>query len=104
MLALFKTGNYDYSNEQYDALVNEADHYTGPTAERMALYQEAEQILVEDAGGVFLYWAKTPQFWKPYLKGKSLEPNKDGIVAFRGNKLGLTHYTMYVTNDREQIE
>ena len=104
MLALYKTGNYDYSNEAYDALVEEADHYTGPTEERIALYQQAEEILVEDAGGVFLYWAKTPQFWKPYLKGKSLEPNKDGIVAFRGNKLGLTHYTMYITNEREPIE
>ena len=103
MLALFKTGNYDYSNPEYDALIEEADHYTGPREERMALYQEAEQILVEEAGGVFLFWARTAQFWRSYVKGKSLEPSKDGIVAFRGTKLGLTHFTIYITNEREPI-
>ena len=65
--------------------------------------QQAEKILVEDAGGVFLFWARVAQFWRPYLKGKSLEPSKDGIVAFRGTKLGLTHYTIYVTTDREPL-
>ncbi len=103
MLALFTTGRYDYTNPAYDALIEEADHFTGPREERLALYQQAEQILVEDAGGVFLYWARVAQFWRPYVKGKSLEPSKDGIVAFRGNKLGLTHYTIYITNEREAL-
>jgi len=103
MLALFTTGRYDYTNPEYDALIEEADHFTGPREERLALYQQAEQILVEDAGGVFLYWARVAQFWRPYVKGKSLEPSKDGIVAFRGNKLGLTHYTIYITNEREAL-
>jgi hypothetical protein len=43
------------------------------------------------------------QFWRSYLQGKSLEANKDGITAFRGTKLGLTHFTMYVTSDRASI-
>jgi ABC-type transport system substrate-binding protein len=103
MLALFTTGRYDYSNPAYDQLIEEADHFIGPRAERLALYQQAERILVEDAGGVFLFWARTAQFWRPYVKGKSLEPSKDGIVAFRGNKLGLTHYTMYITTERATI-
>ncbi|MFN8488489.1 MAG: peptide ABC transporter substrate-binding protein [Caldilineaceae bacterium] len=103
MLALFTTGRYDYSNPDYDKLIKEADHFTGSRDDRMKLYQQAEKILVEDAGGVFLFWARTAQFWRAYIKGKSLEPNKDGIVAFRGNKLGLTHYTMYITKDRPAI-
>lgn len=103
MLALFKTGNYDYSNPDYDALIEEADHFTGPRDERMALYQQAEQILVEDAGGVFLFWGRAAQFWRPYVKGAALEPNSEGVVAFRGNKLGLTHFPMYITADREPI-
>jgi len=100
MLALFTTGNYDYSNPEYDALIEEADHFTGPTEDRMALYQQAEEILVEDAGGVFLYWDRKAQFWRPYLTGEALAPNKDGVVAFRGNKLGLTHYNIYITQAR----
>jgi ABC-type transport system substrate-binding protein len=103
MLALFKTGAYDYSNPEYDDLIEEADHFIGPRDERIALYQQAEHILVEEAGGVFLFWARTAQFWRAYVKGKSLEPNKEGIVAFRGTKLGLTHFTIYITQDREAI-
>jgi len=103
MLGLFKSGNYDYSNPAYDALIDEADHYIGSREERMALYQQAEQLLVEDAGGVFLFWVRSAQFWRPYVKGAALEPNRDGIVAFRGNKLGLTHFSMYITTDREPL-
>ena len=103
LLDLWQTGNYDYSNAEYDDLIQQADHFTGSAADRMALYQQGERLLVEDAGGVFLYWPRTAQLWRPYLKGKSLEPNKDGIVAFRGNKLGLTHFNMYITKDRNPI-
>ena len=103
LLDLWQTGNYDYSNAEYDDLIQQADHFTGSAADRMALYQQAERLLVENAGGVFLYWPRTAQLWRPYLKGKSLEPNKDGIVAFRGNKLGLTHFNMYITKDRNPI-
>ena len=103
LLDLFTTGKYDYSNPQYDDLINKADHFIGSQDDRFKLYQQAEQILVSDAGGVFLYWPRVAQFWRPYVKGKSLDPNKAGITAFRGNKLGLTHFTMYVTNDRPSI-
>ncbi len=103
LLDLFTTGKYDYSNPAYDALIKQADHFVGSKDDRIKLYQQAEQLLVSDAGGVFLYWPRIAQFWRPYLQGKSLDPNKDGITAFRGNKLGLTHFTMYVTTDRAAI-
>lgn len=103
MLDLFVTGRYDWSNPTYDELIGKADHFVGSREDRMALYQEAEKLLVEEAGGVFLFWARIAQFWRPYLQGASLEPNKDGIIAFRGNKLGLTHYTMFVTGERPAI-
>jgi ABC-type transport system substrate-binding protein len=103
LLDLWKTGNYDYSNPAYDTLIDQADHFVGPRDQRIALYQQAERILVEDAGAAFMFWPVTPQFWKSYLKGKSLEPNKGGITAFRGNKLGLTHFNMYITKDRQPI-
>jgi ABC-type transport system substrate-binding protein len=103
LLDLFVTGKYDYSNPAYDALINQADHFVGSDADRIKLYQQAEQLLVSDAGGVFLYWPRVGQFWRPYLVGKSLSPNKAGITAFRGNKLGLSHMTMYITKDRPTI-
>lgn len=103
MLDLFVTGRYDYSNPQYDTLIKQADHFTGSKEDRIKLYQQAEKLLVEEAGGVFLFWPRVAQFWRSYLQGKSLDPNKDGITAFRGTKLGLTHFTMYVTTDRQAI-
>ncbi|MSP11443.1 MAG: peptide ABC transporter substrate-binding protein [Chloroflexi bacterium] len=104
LLDLWKTGNYDYSNKDYDALIDKADHFVGSKEDRIKLYQQAEKILVDEAGAIFLFWPQTVQFWRPYLKGKSLEPSKLGVQSFRGNKLGLTHYNMYITKDRPAIK
>jgi len=90
---------FPWTNAEFQKLVDQADHLVGDEAGRIKLYQEAEKILCEQVGGIFLLYDQRAQFWKPYVKGKSLEPNKDGIVAFRGNKLGLTDYTVYITKD-----
>lgn len=104
LLGIWKsTGSLDYNNPEYDAMIEKADQFTGPREERIAMYQEAERVLVEDAAAVFLFWPEVTQFWRPYLKGASLEPNKNGVVSFRGTKLGLTHYNIYITNDRPGI-
>lgn len=94
---------FPWTNEEYQKLVEEADYLVGDEAKRIQLYQDAEKILVDDVGGIFIMYDKRPQFWKPYVKGKSLEPNKDGIVAFRGNKLGLTDYTVYIAKGVENF-
>lgn len=103
LLDLWKSGNYDYSNPEFDALIDEADHFIGSQEDRLALYQQAERILVEDAGGVFLYWPVVTQFWRPYLQGASIEANREGIQAWRGNKLSLQPFDIYVTNERKSI-
>ena len=102
MLGLWAHNNrYSWTNDEFNALVDEADTTMGDDAKRVQLYQEAEKVLVDDVGAIFLYNEKRPQFWKPYIKGTSLEPNKDGTVAWRGNKLGLTPFTIYITKDVE---
>ena len=90
---------FPWKNDDFKKLVEEANFLVGDEAKRIKLYQDAEKILVDDVGGIFIMFDQRAQFWKPYVKGKSLEPNKDGIVAFRGNKLGLTDYTVYITKD-----
>ncbi len=90
---------FPWTNADFQKLVDQADHLVGDDAGRIKLYQDAEKILSEQVGGIFLLYDQRAQFWKPYVKGKSLEANKDGIVAFRGNKLGLTDYTVYITKD-----
>jgi hypothetical protein len=63
------------------------------------LHQEAKQILVEDAAGIFLFWARTAQFRRSYLRGKSLAPSQEGISTYHRTRLGLTPDTLYVTSD-----
>jgi oligopeptide transport system substrate-binding protein len=61
--------NYgDYSNPQYEALVEEASS-TNDVARRSALFHEAEAILNEDAPLLPLYYYVSTHLIKPYVKG-----------------------------------
>jgi oligopeptide transport system substrate-binding protein len=62
-----------YTNAAYDALIEEA-RTEQDQARRMALYQEAEQILVDDAAIIPLYHAPDYVLTKPYVQGFSIGP------------------------------
>jgi len=62
---------------------------------RTALYQQAERILVEDVGAVFLTHMVTHQVWWPYLTG--FEPDRAGNVVFR--YLDISRFQMYIRSD-----
>jgi peptide/nickel transport system substrate-binding protein/oligopeptide transport system substrate-binding protein len=89
-------GRHNWSNRQFDALIREAGAEVKDPARRIALYQEAEHLLVEDAGGVFLWHKGKAQIWKPYLKGDALEPNALGYRAFRGDQVMTSTTSMYI--------
>ena len=83
MLGVFNTGGrHTWSNADYDALVQEAATFTGDPAERVQMFQDAEQILVEDVGGVFVYHQTPGDLIKPYLAGEALEPDANGVSAW----------------------
>ena len=62
-----------YSNPKVDDLLdkalNEADE-----AKREKLYQEAEQLIVDDAPWAPLYHGKASALIKPYVKGYEIPP------------------------------
>jgi hypothetical protein len=62
-----------YSNAEYDRLLEEARTETD-TGRRMALYQQAEQILVDDAGFIPLYHAPDYVLTKPFIEGFAIGP------------------------------
>ena len=62
-------GRHAWSNPDYDELVKEADGIVGDEARRAELYQDAEEILIKDVGGVFLWHPVFTQLWKPYIEG-----------------------------------
>jgi oligopeptide transport system substrate-binding protein len=78
---LFRTGadyNYgEYSNPEVDALLEEAG-VEGDREHSLALYQQAEQRLVEDVACLPLYFGQDYTLVKPYVKGYS--PNPLGFV------------------------
>lgn len=57
-----------YSNGQVDDLLDEAET-TADQEDRIALYQQAEQLIVDDAPWIPLYHGKASYLVKPYVQG-----------------------------------
>ncbi|MDQ6884463.1 MAG: peptide ABC transporter substrate-binding protein [Candidatus Dormibacteraeota bacterium] len=57
-----------YSNPEYDSTVKKADAERD-ASKRQALYDKAQKILIEDAGGGFLYQRNYWMLKKPYVQG-----------------------------------
>jgi oligopeptide transport system substrate-binding protein len=74
---LFSTGadnNYGgYSNAQADSLIQQANR-TLDQGQSFPLYQQAEQIIVNDAGCLPLFFGKNYTLSKPYVKGYVASP------------------------------
>ena len=66
---------------QYDMLVKQAASFTGDSATRTKMFQDAERILVSDVGAVFINHRTVADLYKPYLKGSELEPDNNGFAA-----------------------
>jgi ABC-type transport system substrate-binding protein len=83
MLGVFKSGGrHTWSNADFDALYTEASSFTGDPAERTQKFQDAEKILVDDVGSVFVYHQTPGDLIKPFLKGPALEPDDNGVAAW----------------------
>ncbi len=83
MLGVFASGGrHTWSNPDFDALVTEASSFIGDPTERIQMFQDAEKILVEDVGGIFVYHQTPGDLYKPYLKGAALEPDNNGVAAW----------------------
>ena len=82
MLSVWKSGGrHSWANAEFDAKLKEASEFLGDPAERTAMFQEAERILVSDVPGVFIYHGTPVQFIKPWVKGPFLEADANGIVS-----------------------
>ena len=75
-------GRHNWKNTQFDDMVRQAGSFTGDPTIRLKTFQDAERLLVQDVGGVFLDHRTVSQLYKPYLKGTELERDKNGFAAF----------------------
>jgi len=79
MLGLWvSTGRHSWRSEEYDALITEANSLVGDPEHRTELYQQAERILVEDVGGIFLNHRFQGNLYQPYVLGGMRELNAQG--------------------------
>jgi len=85
---------HSWRDARFDELVTLAGR-EADEPKRTALYQQAERILVEDVGAVFLTHMVTHQVWWPYLTG--FEPDERGNVVFR--YLDISRFQMYIRSD-----
>jgi peptide/nickel transport system substrate-binding protein/oligopeptide transport system substrate-binding protein len=96
------SGRHAWKNETFDKMVTEATSLVGDPAKRDQMFKDAEKILVDDAGGVFIYHSTPGAIYKPYMKGTELEPDKTGVAAWHWpntESVGMLMYTLYVSKD-----
>jgi len=92
------TGRHSWQNEEFDRLVQEAGVFVGDPEERFQMYRDAERILVEDVGGIFLDHRVQGDLFQPYIAGECFRPNRQGVSAWQwGND--WCWGSIYVTNE-----
>jgi peptide/nickel transport system substrate-binding protein/oligopeptide transport system substrate-binding protein len=92
-------GRHPWHNERFEDLVIQANILIGDPKRRTELYQKAEQILVSEVGGVFLWYTLMNEMWQPYVRGAALETNKWGYRAWRGNQMLNLTPTLYISKE-----
>src|SRR5690606_31106265 len=64
------SGRHSWRNEEFDRLVTEASSLVGDPETREQMFRDAERILVDDVGGVFIAHRWQGDLVKPYLQGE----------------------------------
>lgn len=89
-------GRHDWVNKEFDRLLEAADTEVDPQR-RFALYAQAEEILVDDVGGVFLYHGIKTELRKPWIKG--IPTISTGHKPFWTNY--ITHTRVYIGDEKQ---
>jgi len=90
---------HNWKSDDFDKLVDAANSETD-TAKRIKEYQDAQKILIDDIGVIFLAHQIVFQIWWPWLTG--MHANKEGNVVFRW--LDISYTQMYIRNDVDALK
>lgn len=90
---------HPWKSDQFDQLVTAAGS-EADVNKRIQEFQDAEKILVDDVGGVFLAHQVVFQIWWPWLVG--MHPNTEGNVVFRW--LDIARFQMYIQNTVDDLK
>jgi len=95
-------GRHAWVNPKFDALMKDATSLSGNKAKRDQEFKDAEKILVDDVGGIFIYHVTPGNIYKPYVKGSELDPDKTGVATWHWPGLedvGALNSSIYISND-----
>lgn len=83
MLGIFvSTGRHSWKNDEFDRLISEATPLVGDPALRDQMFRDAEKILVDDVGSIFINHRWQGTLYQPYYLGDGLRtPDSNGIAA-----------------------
>ncbi|MGB5047754.1 MAG: peptide ABC transporter substrate-binding protein, partial [Caldilineaceae bacterium] len=83
MLGIFKFGGrHSWKNDEFDALISEATPLVSDPAKRDQMFRDAEKILVDDVGAIFIDHRWQGQLYQPYVMGDGFRvPDSNGIAA-----------------------
>jgi oligopeptide transport system substrate-binding protein len=88
-----------WKNETFDKLVTDAGG-EADVAKRIQMFQDAEKLLCEEVGGVFITHQVIFQVWGPWIVG--MHPDKSGNVVYR--YLDISRFQMYVHKDVDEMK
>ncbi|MEM7131651.1 MAG: peptide ABC transporter substrate-binding protein [Chloroflexota bacterium] len=91
------SGRHSWKNDEFDALVTEASALVGDPETRDQMFRDAERILVDDVGGIFIGHRWAGNLVQPYVQGSAFrEPDSQGIAGFHwGNDSAYS--TLYIS-------
>ena len=77
------TGRHSWKNDEFDTLIADATPLVGDAAKRDQMFRDAEKILVDDVGGVFIDHRWQGSLYQPYVQGDGFRtPDANGIAAW----------------------
>ena len=77
------TGRHSWRNEEFDRLISEATPLVGDPEARDQMFRDAERILVDDVGGIFINHRWQGDLFQPYYQGDGFRtPDSNGIAAW----------------------
>jgi len=71
--------NGHWTNAQFDEIAKQADTFTGSAEERLKLYNQAEQIAIDEVGWLPLFVPRFSVLMKPYVSG--IVPTGQGLIV-----------------------
>ena len=90
---------HPWKSDEFDTLVTAAGSESD-VKNRIQQFQDAERLLVEDIGAIFLAHQVVFQIWWPWLVG--MAPDKTGNSVFRW--LDISRFQMYIHKDVDEMK